>query len=81
MTRMPETAPTQRQAVRATQLAGFLISIAGIAVIVFALVLANTVGASPRWQQETGYFLIALAGFLVSAGGTELRHNAKRLSR
>lgn len=80
MTRMPETTPNRKQAVTATKAVGIVTSLAGIAVLVVALILVNSIGDYPRWQEEVGYFLIAVAGFLVSAAGTDLRHNAARHS-
>lgn len=77
---LPHPTPNRRH-VLATQVAGLLISVVGIAVIVFALVNVSAVGIYPQWNEEAGYLLIAIAGFLVSAAGTDLRHNARRASR
>ena len=79
MTRKMDTPPgkaARRWGAIARVVAGILGSIAGIAVVVFAFVLYLGEGSTPRWNQEAGYLFIAIAGFLVSAAGTDLRRNA-----
>jgi len=60
---------------------GILASLAGIGVMVYALSLYTGAGELASSNQTMGCLLIAVAGFLVSAAGTDLRHNAHRHRR
>lgn len=81
MTQMLDNAPRQDPRILVARVVGILLSLGGIGVLVLALILANSAGAYPSIQQQLGYFLIALAGFLVSAAGTDIRNSACRVSR
>ena len=81
MTRMIDTPPRdtdRRSAVLVVVIAGILGSVVGIGVILLAFVLSLAAGSDPRSEQAAGYLLIATAGFLVSAAGTDLRRIALR---
>jgi cytochrome c biogenesis protein CcdA len=82
MTQILETPPRedQRRSARiiAAVVAGILTSIVGVGVMALALGLYTAAGTDPTWNQAAGYLFIALAGFLVSTAGTDLRVNAWR---
>lgn len=83
MTRMTDTPPHQADkrknaGVIAAVAAGILGSVAGIGVMILAFILCLVAGADTGGNQATGYLLIAIAGFLVSAAGTDLRRNVRR---
>ncbi|TAL41301.1 MAG: hypothetical protein EPN91_11005 [Salinibacterium sp.] len=86
MTQIIDTPPSPVDQRRNTTLiaviiGGVLASLAGIGVMVYALALYTSAGTNLSSNQSTGCLLIAVAGFLVSAAGTDLRHNAHRHRR
>jgi zinc transporter ZupT len=76
----PPSRPRLNGKALATVIFGILGSVAGVGVIVVAFVLCLAAGPHPAWTKETGYLLIAVAGFMVTAGSADLR-TAASLSR
>ncbi len=64
---------------RLATVAGIAVSILGIGLIVVALMLSNAAGVTMSADHTLGYLFIAVAGFLISAAGTDLRINVRRL--
>jgi uncharacterized membrane protein YfcA len=82
MTQMIDTPPSEPRQRRnagaiAAVVAGILGSVAGIGAMILVFVLCIVTGVDTGGNQATGYLLIAIAGFLVSAAGTDLRRSAR----